>query len=195
MNAATLTLYAAIGVTYFLVAYQLQVGAGWTAVGSGTALLPSTVLMLLFASRSGALAHRCGPRPQLIMGPLVLAAGLLALRRVGSHPSWTSDVLPGATIIGVGLVIFVAPLTATVMAAVDDDHVSVASGINNAIARTASLTALAVIPVAAGLTSASGAAEVTSAYRLALVIAAACAALASPISYFGLAGRHTRSSR
>jgi EmrB/QacA subfamily drug resistance transporter len=186
-NIATFALYAAVGVTFFLVSYQLQVGAGWSAVEAGIALLPATVLMLLLSARSGALAQRIGPRPQLTVGPLILAAGLVTLRRVGTDPSWIRDVLPGAAILGIGLVTFVAPLTATVMRAVDDDHVNVASGVNNAIARTASLAALAVIPVISGLTTASGQGEVTSAYRTALIIAASCAALAAPIAFVGLA--------
>ena len=189
-NLATFTLYAAIGVSFFLVAYQLQVAAGWSALQAGTALLPATVLMLLLAARSGALAQRIGPRPQLTIGPLVLAGGLLLLGRVGTDPSWLRDVLPGAALFGIGLVTFVAPLTATVMGSVEPDHVSVASGVNNAVARTASLTALAVIPVVAGLTTATDPAEVTSAYRTAITIAAVCAALAAPLAFFGLSPRH-----
>ena len=73
-------------------------------------------------------------------------------------------MLPGAVIFGMGLVTFVAPLTATVMAAADPDHVSVASGVNNAIARAASLAALAVVPVISGLTSAHGPAAVTHSF-------------------------------
>lgn len=186
-NLATFALYAAIGVTFFLVTYQLQVAAGWSALRSGSALLPSTVLMLFGSARSGALAQRIGPRAQLTVGPLVLAAGLVALSRVGSDPSWIGDVLPGSLLVGLGLVTFVAPLTATVMGAVDADHVSIASGVNNAVARTASLASLAVIPVVAGLTTATGPEAVTDAHRTGLVMAAICAALASPIAFIGLA--------
>ena len=104
-------------------------------------------------------------------------------------------MLPGAVVFGFGLVTFVAPLTATVMSAVDPDHVSVASGVNNAIARTASLAALAVIPVISGLSVATGAAEVTDAFRVSLVIVAFVAAAAAPLSFIGLAahvhGRRT----
>ena len=186
-NVATFALYAAIGVTFFFVAYQLQVAAGWSALASGSALLPATVLMLLGSARSGALAQRIGPRVQLTAGPLILAAGLLALSRIGTDPSWIRDVLPGATLFGLGLVTFVAPLTATVMGAVHVDHVSIASGVNNAIARTATLTALAIIPVVAGLTTATDPDTVTDAYRIGLVIAAVCAAAAAPIAFVGLA--------
>jgi EmrB/QacA subfamily drug resistance transporter len=189
VNLATVLLYAAIGVSFFLVAYTLQVGAGWSALRAGTALLPATVLMLLFSARSGALAQRIGPRLQLTVGPLLTAGGLLLLARVGQDTSWTTEVLPGALLFGVGLVTFVAPLTATVMASVSDDHVSVASGVNNAIARTASLAALSVIPVVAGLSSATGAAEVIHAFRVSLVIAACIAAAAAPVSFIGLSRR------
>ena len=193
-NLETVLLYAALGVSFFLVVYQLQVAAGWSALRAGSALIPATLLMFLFSARSGALAQRIGPRLQLTVGPLFTGAGLLLLSRIGSDPSWVSDVLPGAVVFGVGLTTFVAPLTATVMGSVDADHVSIASGVNNAIARTASLAAVAVIPAVSGLSVATGAAEVTSAYRESLVIAAVVAMLASPLGFLGL-GAHARTGR
>jgi hypothetical protein len=193
-NLATVVLYAAIGVSFFLIAYELQVAAGWSALAAGTALLPATVLMLLFSARSGEVAQRIGPRLQLTAGPLLLAAGLLLLTRIGPDASWLPDVVPGAVLVGLGLVTFVAPLSATVMGSVSADHVSVASGVNNAIARTASLASLALIPVVSGLTSAVGPDEVTDAVRTSLVITAVIAAAAAPISFVGL-GRRVPSAR
>jgi EmrB/QacA subfamily drug resistance transporter len=196
-NLATVVLYAAIGVSFFLVAYELQVAAGWSALEAGIALLPATVLMLLFSARSGELAQRIGPRAQLTVGPLLVAVGLLLLSRIGPDVSWWTDVLPGAALFGLGLTTFVAPLTATVMGSVDPDQVSIASGVNNAIARTASLASLAVIPTVSGLSTASGAAEVTDAFRSGLMITAVIAAVASPIAFFGLRprARVSRSAR
>src|SRR5205807_1073931 len=194
VNLATVLLYGAIGVTFFLVSYELQVAAGWSALSAGIALLPATVLMVALSAPSGALAQRIGPRLQLTLGPLLAAAGLLLLARIGSHPSWVTDVLPGAFVFGLGLVTFVAPLTATVMAAADPDHVSVASGVNNAIARSASLAALAVIRTVSGLSVAAGAAQVTHSFRVSLVIAACVAATAAPLAFVGL-GAHARASR
>ena len=147
-NLATVLLYAGLGVSFFLVAYGLQVAAGWSATRAGVALLPATAMMLLFSSRSAALSERIGPRLQLTVGPLLAAAGLLLLLRIGPDASWVRHVLPGAVVFGLGLVTFVAPLTATVMGSVDPDQVSTASGVNNAVARTASLAAIAVIPAA-----------------------------------------------
>jgi EmrB/QacA subfamily drug resistance transporter len=190
-NLATVLLYASIGVTFFLVAYELQVAAGWSALQSGAAMLPATVLMFLFSARSGDLAQRIGPRLQLTIGPLIAAAGLLLLSRIGPDASWAADVFPGAVIFGLGLVTFVAPLTATVMGSVSPDRVSIASGVNNAIARTSSLASLAVIPGVSGLSTAVGASEVTDAFRTALVMAAVIAAAAAPVSFVGL-GVHVR---
>src|SRR4029079_14424452 len=98
--------------------------------------------MFVWSRGAGERAQRIGPRMQLTVGPLLAAAGLLLVSRISEDPSWISDVFPGAVGFGLGLVTFVAPLTATVMAAADPDHVSVASGVNNAIARAAGLTAL-----------------------------------------------------
>ena len=194
VNLATVLLYAALGVSFFLVAYELQVASGWSALRAGTALLPATVLMFAFSSASGSLAQRIGPRLQLTVGPLVAGVGLLLLARIGPGASWTADVLPGAVVFGLGLVTFVAPLTSTVMSAVDPDHANVASGVNNAVARTASLAALAVIPVVSGLSRAAGPGQVTHAFRVSLVIAAVLAAAAAPLSFIGL-GPHVRARR
>jgi len=185
-NLMTVLLYATIGVSFFLIAYELQVAAGWSALEAGTALLPATVLMLLFSARSGDLAQRIGPRLQLTVGPLLVAAGLLLLTRIGPDTTWMSDVLPGAVVFGLGLTVFVAPLTATVMGSVSSDRVNIASGVNNAIARTANLASVAVIPAVSGLSTAVGAAEVTDAFRISLVIAAVIAAAASPLALIGL---------
>jgi EmrB/QacA subfamily drug resistance transporter len=197
VNIGTVFLYASIGLSFFLVAYELQVAAGWGALGAGVAMLPATIVMLMLSAQSGALAQRIGPKVQLSVGPILTAIGLLLLTRIGPSPQWATDVLPGALALGVGLVTFVAPLTATVMAAADADHVSTASGVNNAIARAASLAGLALIPVVSGLTAATGASEVTDAFRSALFIAAVVAALAGPLMFFGLRSstRCARSAR
>ena len=98
-------------------------------------------------------------------------------------------MLPGAAVLGVGLVSFVAPLTATVMASADPDKLNVASAVNNAVARAASLVALAAVPVLSGLATASGTVAVTRSFRVALVIAAAAAAAAGLLAFVGLAPR------
>ncbi|MGW6738406.1 MFS transporter [Streptomyces sp. NPDC055013] len=151
VNLVTLCVYAALGGFFFLAALQLQVVSGYSALGAGTALLPTTVLMLLLSARSGALADRIGPRIPLTVGPLLCAVGMLLMLRVGQDASYVADVLPAVLVLGIGLVTLVAPLTATVLASVDVARAGLASGINNAAARAAGLIAVAALPLLAGM--------------------------------------------
>jgi predicted MFS family arabinose efflux permease len=154
-NLVTLVVYGALGGAIFLLPIELQQVAGYTPLASGVALLPITLIMLLLSSRSGALAARIGPRLQMTVGPLVVAAGMLLLARVGASGSYLTEVLPAALVLGLGLAIVVAPLTSTVLAAAPSEEAGVASAVNNDVARTASLLAVAVLPAAAGITGAS----------------------------------------
>ncbi|MGI5446771.1 MFS transporter [Streptomyces sp. CA-243310] len=151
VNLVTLCVYAAFGGFFFLAVLQLQVVAGYSALAAGAALLPTTVLMLLLSARSGALAERIGPRIPLTVGPLLCAAGMLMMLRVGPHASYVQDVLPALIVMGMGMVALVAPLTATVLASVDPGRAGLASGINNAAARVAGLLAVAALPLLAGM--------------------------------------------
>jgi EmrB/QacA subfamily drug resistance transporter len=144
-NLTTLSLYAGLSIaTFFLVLFIQQVG-GYTALEAGLALLPLTILMFLLSKRFGALADRFGPHAFMAGGPLVAAGGLLLLTRVGASADYVTQVLPAVIVFGLGLSATVAPLTATVLGAVELGHSGVASGINNAIARVAGLLAIAAL--------------------------------------------------
>ncbi|MFJ3904406.1 MFS transporter [Streptomyces sp. NPDC090025] len=151
VNLVTLCVYAAFGGFFFLAALQLQVVSGYSALAAGTALLPTTVLMLLFSAKSGELGEKTGPRLPLTVGPLLCAAGMLLMLRVGEHASYVKDVLPALLVLGLGMTTLVAPLTATVLASVDVSRSGLASGINNAAARAAGLIAVAALPLLAGM--------------------------------------------
>ncbi|MYX25205.1 DHA2 family efflux MFS transporter permease subunit [Streptomyces sp. SID8381] len=151
VNLVTLCVYAAFGGFFFLTALQLQVVAGYSPLRAGTALLPTTVLMLLFSARSGALADRIGPRAPLTVGPLLCAVAMLLMLRVGEDAGYVADVLPALVVMGAGMVTLVAPLTATVLASVSASRAGLASGINNAAARAAGLIAVAALPLLAGM--------------------------------------------
>jgi hypothetical protein len=153
-NAVTFLVYGAFGGVLFLLVLQLQIVANFSPIVAGTALLPITVIMLLFSARSGQLATRIGPRLQMSVGPLVVAAGLLLMFRIGPGARYLTDVVPAVAVLGAGLATLVAPLTATALAAVDNEHAGIASGVNNAVARAAALIAVAVLPAIAGLTGA-----------------------------------------
>ncbi|MFD7030783.1 MFS transporter [Streptomyces sp. NPDC059917] len=151
VNLVTLCVYAAFGGFFFLSVLQLQVVAGYSALAAGAALLPTTALMLLLSARSGELGERIGPRIPLTVGPLLCAAGMLLMLRVGPGASYPLDVLPALLVLGAGMVTLVAPLTATVLASVDPGRAGLASGINNAAARAAGLLAVAALPLLAGM--------------------------------------------
>ncbi|MGW5000240.1 MFS transporter [Streptomyces hydrogenans] len=151
VNLVTLCVYAAFGGFFFLAALQLQVVSGYSALAAGTALLPTTVLMLLLSARSGELGERIGPRIPLTVGPLLCAAGMLLMLRVGADASYVRDVLPALVVLGLGMTVLVAPLTATVLASVDVSRAGLASGINNAAARAAGLVAVAALPLLTGM--------------------------------------------
>jgi EmrB/QacA subfamily drug resistance transporter len=150
-NAVTFVVYAALGGVLFMFVAFLQIGLGYAPVASGAASLPITALMLTLSARAGALAQRIGPRIPLTLGPLVIAAGLLAMTRIDPGDSYVTAVLPALVVFGLGLTLVVAPVTATVLAAADARHAGIASGINNAVSRVGGLLAVAVLPVVAGL--------------------------------------------
>jgi EmrB/QacA subfamily drug resistance transporter len=151
-NVMTFMTYGALGAVLFILTLHLQISAGYGALAAGTATLPITIFMLFLSARSGALAARIGPRLQMTAGPLICAAGLLLMLRIDAqHHNYVTDVLPGVVVFALGLTTFVAPLTATVMGTAPQDEVGIASGVNNAVARAASLLAVAVLPPLAGL--------------------------------------------
>nr|WP_039739318.1 MFS transporter [Saccharomonospora halophila] len=151
-NLVTVTVYAALGAVFFLLVIYLQVALGYSALRAGAATLPVTALMLVLSAGSGRLAQRIGPRTQMSVGPVVMAGGLLLMIRIDPGDGYLATVLPSVVVLGLGLATTVAPLTATALAAAGERYAGVASGVNNTVARTAQLAAVAVIPLAAGLT-------------------------------------------
>ena len=151
-NALTFVVYAALGGVMMLFVLQLQTSLGYSPTVAGLSGLPISVLMLLLSARSGKAAQRYGPRWFLVVGPFVIAAAMLWYTQVTPGASYLLVVLPATVLFGLGLVVVVAPVTATVLASAADRHAGVASGVNNAIARTGGLLAVAVLPAAVGLT-------------------------------------------
>jgi EmrB/QacA subfamily drug resistance transporter len=144
-NLATFAIYGGLGVATFFVTIFLQQVAGWSAVAAGVSLLPVTVIMWLLSGRFGALSDRIGPRLLMGLGPLAAGVGLVWMGRIGANPDYLTELLAPVCLFGVGLSATVAPLTNTVLGAVPQHHAGVASGTNNAIARVASLVAIAAV--------------------------------------------------
>lgn len=150
-NICTFAIYGALAASGFLLVQQLQYVSGFSPLQAGLATVPMTVIMLLFSAKAGALGSRIGPRLPMTFGPVIAAVGLVLMLRIGSDASMWTDVLPASIVFGAGITVLVAPLTTAVLAAAPMAQTGIASGINNAVARTASLLAVAAIPPLAGI--------------------------------------------
>lgn len=154
-NVLTFVVYAALGGVSFLLVQHLQIVLGYSGTAAGAAFTPAAGMVLVLSERSGALAQRIGPRRPLAGGAALLAAGMVLMSLIGADDGYVVDVLPAVIVFGLGLVGIVAPVTATALAAADERHSGIASGVNNAVSRVAQLLAVAALPVAAGLSSRS----------------------------------------
>jgi EmrB/QacA subfamily drug resistance transporter len=146
-NLLTLLLYAPLGGALFFLPFDLIQLQGYTPLKAGASLLPLVVIIAAMSPFAGAASTRFGVRAQLVAGPLVAAAGFVLLSLPGAGGSYFATFFPGIVILGVGMGITVAPLTTAVMGSVQVEHAGVASGVNNAVARAASLLAIAALGV------------------------------------------------
>jgi EmrB/QacA subfamily drug resistance transporter len=146
-NILTLLLYAALSVILFLVPLNLIQVQHYTATAAGAALLPFPVIMFMLSRWSGSLVVRIGRRLPLTVGPAIAALGLALFARQGIGGAYWTTFFPAVVLLALGMAVTVAPLTTTVMGAVDARHAGVASGVNNAVARVSGLLAIAVFSV------------------------------------------------
>lgn len=154
-NAVTLIVYAVLGGMFFLLPIELQQVAHYSPIAAGAAVLPVTVIMLLLSARSGRIASRIGPRLQMSVGPVIVAAGVALYTRIDAGGNYLTEVLPAVAVFGLGLAVTVAPLTATAMSSAPARRAGLASAVNNTVARTGSLLMVAILPPLAGITGAS----------------------------------------
>ena len=158
-NVETLSMYGGLAIFGFFVGLFLQQVAGYSALKAGTIGLVPTGVMFLLSRRFGALADRYGPRLFMGIGPLIVAAGFLAMLRLDEDVSFVGDLLPALLLFSLGISVTVAPLTAAVLADADESNAGIASAVNNAVARTSALLVTAAVGAVLAASYASGVAK------------------------------------
>jgi MFS family permease len=158
--------------------------------------MPATVIMLAFSPQAGRLGQRVGPRLPMTVGPIVLGVGMVMLAGIEPGDDYVPSILPGVIVFGVGMTIFVAPLTTAVLGALPDERAGIASAVNNAAARFAQLLSSAALPALAGLSASTavGPGAFSEGFRTAMLIAAAIAVVGGLISWWTIRGRDPRSA-
>jgi EmrB/QacA subfamily drug resistance transporter len=180
-----LVTYAALGGVIFLFVAFLQISLGYTALQAGAATLPVTILLLTLSGPSGAIAQRIGPRIPLTAGAVLTGAGLLLMARIHPGDSYVAAVLPSLAVFGTGLAALITPITATVLASVDARHSGIASAVNNTLSRLGQMIAVAVLPLAAGLsgTDFEDPAKLAAGFPVAMTIAAGASFAAALLAW------------
>lgn len=179
-NLATVFVYAALYLSGFIIVVYLQQSAGFGATAAGLALIPSSIALIVLSSTIGRLAGKLGPRPFMTLGPILMGAGFLLMLTIREPVNYWSQILPGAVLFGLGLATTVAPLTSAVLGAVEVERSGIASAVNNAVARIASLVAVAFVGVIVGVRL-----DLTGLHR-GLVACAVLSILGGIVSWIGI---------
>jgi EmrB/QacA subfamily drug resistance transporter len=183
-NVETLLVYAGLSSLFFFLTIFLQQVAGWSPLESGLAGVPVTVLLFFLSRFTGRLSARFGPRLFMGLGPLLAAAGVLLLVRLGEEVDYVVDVLPAMVLFGLGLALTVAPLTTTVMTDARRGDSGIASGVNNAVARVAGMLGIAVVGVA--VAGRSGTELDLSGFRIGMALTAVIVAAGGVAGLLGI---------
>ena len=191
LNLMTFLLYGAFSGAMLLIPFTLIEAGGYSPVEAGLALLPLSILIGGASPTMGKLAERIGPRLPLTIGPVVVGAGLFLATRIASDQSYWTHAFPAILVMSIGMAIAVAPLTSTVLAAVDRHQTGMASGLNSALSR---LGGLIVVALLGAVLVAKGDALLKP-FASALLIMGIVAALGGVASFFGLSGKWRRTDR
>jgi pyruvate dehydrogenase (quinone) len=183
INAATILFYGALAAASYLVVLQCELRLGYSATAAGAALIPESVVFLLVSPLVGGIVARVGIRWPMEAGILITAGGFCWLSTARIGESYAQAILPGAILWGLGIGVTVAPLTAGVLAAVDDTDLGQASAINDAASRVGGVVMVALVPALLGAGDAQSlAAPLAAHYGTAMLVMAALSVAAAVIT-------------
>jgi EmrB/QacA subfamily drug resistance transporter len=188
LNLMTFLLYGAFGGSLLLIPYVLIDAGGYSPIEAGLSLVPLSILLGIGSPMMGKFAERIGPRAFLTIGPIIVGAGLILATRIAADQAYWTHAFPAILVMAAGMTIAVAPLTATVLAAVESHQTGMASGFNSAVARLGVLVAVALL----GAVLAAGGAAMLHPFAIALVVMGVVAALGGVAAFFGLSGKWKR---
>lgn len=177
-NLVTAFVYGGLTLGSLAIALYTQEVGGYSATAVGLATLPIPALSFLFARHVGRIAARLGPRAFLIVGPALAGIGLLLIRPKPSGFQAITDLVPGMTVLAIGLVVTITPLTSVTLASVPTENSGVASAINNGVSRLAALVSIGSLGlISTDTASAIGFAHVLELSAALFGLGALCAAL------------------
>lgn len=188
LNLMTFLLYGAFGGSLLLIPYVLIEAGGYSPIEAGLSLLPLSILLGLASPLMGKLAVRLGPKIPLTLGPVVVGLGLLFGTRIAEDQSYWTHAFPAILVMSIGMTLAVAPLTSTVLAAVERHQTGMASGFNSAVARLGGLIVVAML----GAVLINSGEALLAPFATTLVAMAAIAGLAGAAAFFGLQGNWRR---
>jgi EmrB/QacA subfamily drug resistance transporter len=190
INIATVLLYGALAAASYLIVLECELRLGYTATAAGAALIPESVVFLLVSPLVGGLVARVGTRVPMAVGILLVSGGFAWLSTAAPGTTYAQTILPGAILWGLGIGLTVAPLTAGVLAAVDDSDLGEATAINDAASRVGGVVMIALVPVLLGAGGAHDLTEPLGHYPTAmLVMSGLCLAAAVVTLLFVSHGR------
>jgi EmrB/QacA subfamily drug resistance transporter len=190
LNLMTFLLYGAFGGALLLIPYVLIEAGGYSPIEAGLSLLPLSILLGALSPSMGKLATRIGPRIPLSVGPIIVAIGLLLGTRIAESQAYWTHAFPAILVMSIGMTLAVAPLTSTVLAAVDRHQTGMASGLNSALSRLGGLIVVALL----GAVLVAGGDALLGPFATALVAMAVAAGLAGVAAFLGLHGNWRRQS-
>jgi EmrB/QacA subfamily drug resistance transporter len=188
LNLMTFLLYGAFGGSLLLIPYVLIEAGGYSPIEAGLSLLPLSILLGLASPLMGKLAVRLGPKIPLTIGPVIVGAGLLLATRIAEDQAYWTHAFPAILTMSIGMTLAVAPLTSTVLAAVEKHQTGMASGFNSAVARLGGLIVVAML----GAVLVNSGEALLAPFATTLIAMAVTATLAGAAAFFGLRGNWRR---